>query len=150
VVDLDAERLAAARRLGADDTIRLERGEAGQLQGTLGARVFPLVVDASGSPAAVETALRRVAPGGRLLLLGSPPRHATIAWVPRMTQRWEIAVLGSFSFGSEFPEALEALRRGGVGLPADMLRGYSLEQHAAALAIAAAGGRCWGASALYD
>ena len=81
-------------------------------------RTFPLVVEASGTPAARDLALDLVSPGGAVLLLGegSEPltMPATAGW-----RRKDAFYIRSFYFPlSEVPGNFELLRRIGTGLAA--------------------------------
>ena len=69
-VDRDAGRLAAARALGAEAV-----EAAGGFPERLGP--FPVVVDASGHPKGLATALRSVEPGGICTSVGAYPGNAT-------------------------------------------------------------------------
>lgn len=70
-IDNEHGRLKRAKRLGADATIQTDQSDAfaqssgAQLQGV------PVVIEATGNPAALETACQHAAFGGRLALLGS-------------------------------------------------------------------------------
>lgn len=70
----DAERLAVARRLGADETLS---GDAAEIRARVlaltGGLGVPVAIDTSGAPEAVVAALEVVRRGGRLVLVGIYP-----------------------------------------------------------------------------
>jgi (R,R)-butanediol dehydrogenase/meso-butanediol dehydrogenase/diacetyl reductase len=72
VMDIDAERLARATRLGADRTVNSQTGE-----GTLPEHP-DLVIEASGAPGQLGAAIHMVRPGGRVLAVGMPADPAEI------------------------------------------------------------------------
>ena len=94
VVDMQPQRLEVARELGADQVIEADgsRGESGWQQQ---AHTFDCVVDATGVPTVIEAAFSCLVPGGKLLLLGSPPTAAIVAVSPRQIQRQDATVVGS-------------------------------------------------------
>ena len=81
-------------------------------------RTFPLVVEASGSPAARSLALDLVAPGGAVLLLGESSEPLTMPASPGWRRR-DAFYIRSFYFPlSEVRGNFELLRRIGTGLAA--------------------------------
>ena len=71
-VDLDADRLALARRVGADDVIPGSADLAAELDARLGDAGADVVIEATGAPQLVVTAFQLAADRGRVVLLGSP------------------------------------------------------------------------------
>ncbi len=71
-VDLDADRLALARRVGADDVIPGSADLAAELRARLGSAGAQVVIEATGAPQLVVTAFQLAADKGRVVLLGSP------------------------------------------------------------------------------
>ena len=70
-IDSDCGRLKRAERLGADKTLLANQAaEFAQSKSALSPGV-PVVIEATGNPAALETACQIAAVGGRLALLGS-------------------------------------------------------------------------------
>ncbi len=70
-VDVDAQRLQLARQIGADAV--LEGGDSllDELRARLDAEGAALVIEATGVPQLINTALQLAVPGGRVVLLGS-------------------------------------------------------------------------------
>jgi threonine dehydrogenase-like Zn-dependent dehydrogenase len=70
-IDLDAQRLELARRVGADDTLVGGDGLAHDLRKNLASPGADVVIEATGAPALVVTAFQVAAEKGRVILLGS-------------------------------------------------------------------------------
>ena len=125
VVDLHPCRLEAARQLGADHVVLADDAENSVLE--FPQPRFDCVVDATGVPAVVETALHRVAPAGSLLMLGSCPKTASFSLRPREIQRNDITLVGSFSFNIEFLHALRMIQQRQVNIDSIVTHHYSLD-----------------------
>src|SRR4029077_6406185 len=74
VIDPIAARLHVPRTLGAEETVT----SAADLDGAR----FAIAVDATGVPAAIESILDLLDPGGRLLVFGVAPAPARVAGSP--------------------------------------------------------------------
>ena len=70
LLDINAERLDLARRLGADETHDLSQVDVADLSQQLKAREFDVVVDASGTQAGLDLASDIVKRGGTINLFG--------------------------------------------------------------------------------
>jgi 2-desacetyl-2-hydroxyethyl bacteriochlorophyllide A dehydrogenase len=132
VVDLNPNRLEIARQLGADQLVVADGPKAGKQQ--LGSTLeelaplgFDCVIDATGVPSVVEAAFRHVAPGGRLLMLGSCPTEAFISIRPRIIQYRDVTVIGSFGYSFEFEPALRLLQEGHVQTDLIVTHHYPLD-----------------------
>jgi threonine dehydrogenase-like Zn-dependent dehydrogenase len=116
VADINPTRLDFARRLGA---IALPAGHA-LLQAVLdqtGGDGAPVVIEATGSVAAIEQTVELVAPGGRIVILGLVARGTRAAFPGLDFTRKEMTVLGSRASVGCFPEALDLLARGLIRYP---------------------------------
>jgi threonine dehydrogenase-like Zn-dependent dehydrogenase len=105
LVERVAHRRALATRLGAD-AVFASVGAA---------RVRPapdVVIECSGSPAALGAALRLVAPGGRVVVVGIPVRSGPFAPFDLIGK--EVEVRGSIIYVDEFDEAIHLLATGAV------------------------------------
>jgi S-(hydroxymethyl)glutathione dehydrogenase/alcohol dehydrogenase len=119
-VDLSDARLALASRLGATDTVRADLPDVADAVREASGGGVDCAVVATGSIAAMETALTAVAPGGALVLVGVPPFGQTMAVDPLALVPFERRILGS-SYGSAvpavmFPRLVEAYRTGALRL----------------------------------
>ncbi len=117
VTDLLAEPLAIAARMGADRTIALSATPDALDAYAADKGHFDIVFEASGSGAALASALPVARPGAVIVQLGlggdvSLPLSALVAK--------EITLRGSFRFHAEFAMAVEVLARGAID-PAPLL-----------------------------
>jgi len=95
VTDVDAGRLAVARRLGADETLEVgTQGVTEQIQ-RLTAGGAQLVIDAAGFTASRQQALAVAAPGSTVVLLGLSDSMSELPIADVINR--EIAVRGSYS-----------------------------------------------------
>jgi L-idonate 5-dehydrogenase len=125
--DVAAPSLAIARAVGADATVDLSAGQ--ELP-----REVELVVEASGSPAALGGVLAATARGGRVVQVGNLPGTPSPAALGQLVTR-EITWLGSFRFVDEIDEAVLALAT--VDLSAVITHEFGVEDAAEAMATAA-------------
>lgn len=138
VVDSRPARLAAARSLGADEAVEAD-ARRGVVPEEISKNRFDAVVDATGVPTVVETALQFLTAGGTMLMVGSCPAGAPIQFVPRALQRIDAAVIGSFSYADEFDSALRLLVEGRIRTDQIVTHSFSLNDFEKALACARAG-----------
>jgi L-idonate 5-dehydrogenase len=109
MVDIAAAPLAFATRLGAGRVVDLSQDKDGL------ARIPApdVVIEAAGSPAALEGAIGAVRRGGTVVLLGSLPGGTFPAPVNPIMAK-ELDVVGSFRFDREFEEAVKLIAEGKV------------------------------------
>jgi alcohol dehydrogenase/L-iditol 2-dehydrogenase len=92
----DAARLAMARDLGAAQTVDLQSDDIGEVVRSIGDGYgVDLVVDASGSSRALETAMLAVRPMGHITKVGWGPEPLNISLDPIVAKAATLA--GSFS-----------------------------------------------------
>ena len=104
-VDLFDEALAVAALVGADACV-----VAGPATEEL-AESFDVVIEASGSPAGLRTAVRAARRGGTVVQLGLlPPGDVPVPGNLLVTR--EISLVGAFRFDTEFADALVMLSEG--------------------------------------
>jgi 2-desacetyl-2-hydroxyethyl bacteriochlorophyllide A dehydrogenase len=104
VVDLNADRLARAERVGC--TSATTHAPEGQH--------WDVVVDCTGSTQAVQDGLARLAPGGTFLQLGVTSPDARVELSPYDVFRREITVKGSMAVLHSFQRAVDLLAAGVV------------------------------------
>ena len=113
MVDIAAAPLAFARRFGADRVVDLSADAGG-----LAAVAAPdVVIEASGSPAALDAAIGAVRRGGTVVLLGSLPGGSFPAPVNPVMAK-ELDLVGSFRFDAEFAEAVGLIAGGRIDVMA--------------------------------
>jgi len=142
-----AGELGATRVVAPDELARAVRGVTGSLvlasdDATAGAAAgqltggFPTVVDCVGSEESIAQALRVVAPGGDVVLVGMPgPTHVDL------TPLWhrETSLRGCYAYRrADFDTAIEVVRDLDLGRLVSAT--YPLDRHRDAIAHAAAAG----------
>jgi 2-desacetyl-2-hydroxyethyl bacteriochlorophyllide A dehydrogenase len=105
VVDLNPQRLATARLLGCS-TAAAGADELDRPQG------WELVIDATGSEAAIADGIGRVRPGGTFLQFGVSSPAARVAIEPYRIYRQEITITGSMAVLHSFERAAELFAAG--------------------------------------
>jgi 2-desacetyl-2-hydroxyethyl bacteriochlorophyllide A dehydrogenase len=106
VVDRVPGRLDVARGLGAAQAVT----DASALDGAR----FNVAVDATGVPAAIETAIGLLERGGRMLVFGVSPAQAQIQVSPFRVYNDELTIVGSMAVLRSFDEAVGLLASGAV------------------------------------
>lgn len=94
-VDQLPEKLAVARRLGAHETYTPDEAAEAAVKS-------PVVIEAAGHPAALQTAIALTAPGGRTITVGLPPPDAQISLSPLGFVAEGRSLIGSY-LGSAVP-----------------------------------------------
>jgi threonine dehydrogenase-like Zn-dependent dehydrogenase len=128
VVGKHANKLALLQSLGLSTTLLADQPED---------RSADVVVDCTGSPTGLPTALRLVRPRGTIVLKTTVAGDQTMAWAPVVID--EVTIVGSRC--GPFDRALEALDAGSVKvLPLvsarfDLLRGVEALEHASAKSV---------------
>jgi 2-desacetyl-2-hydroxyethyl bacteriochlorophyllide A dehydrogenase len=122
VCDLIPERLDVARRLGATSAATSDMDIDAQ-----GMAAFDVVIETAGVSETVPAALRRVRPGGRVVLTGIPmdPSPIETRWIV-----WrELEIHGSFIYdASDFARAAARIQDGSVRALDLVTHRFSLEQ----------------------
>ncbi len=104
LVDIDADRLGAARELGCT--------AAAVSADMLPHRTWDLVIDASGDPRAVQDGLGRVERGGTYLQFGVPPSSAQVRIEPYRIFHEEITITGSMATLNSYERAVDVFATG--------------------------------------
>jgi 2-desacetyl-2-hydroxyethyl bacteriochlorophyllide A dehydrogenase len=107
VVDLNEERLAVAKELGAD-AISTSADELDRPQG------WEVVIDCTGVVAAIEDALTRVRRGGTFQQFGVAPSEATARFSPFRVYNDEITIVGSMAVLASYGRAVELMGIGAI------------------------------------
>jgi (R,R)-butanediol dehydrogenase/meso-butanediol dehydrogenase/diacetyl reductase len=113
-VDRAGPRLALAEKLGAiphelgsDGLEQLLADQFGVCGGMLPGPKLDLVIDATGSEAALAQAINLLQPRGQLLVLGTYPKPITLDMTFFVAK--EIRMFASLAYEQEFPEAINLL-----------------------------------------
>jgi threonine dehydrogenase-like Zn-dependent dehydrogenase len=104
VVEPSPSRREVAQRLGFRTA---EPGEIGDARGRC-----DVVVECSGSPVALASAVGLARPAGTVVVLGVSPSGVTLDATSLVTR--EVRIRGSMIYGPEFDTALDLLQRGAV------------------------------------
>jgi 2-desacetyl-2-hydroxyethyl bacteriochlorophyllide A dehydrogenase len=131
VVDRITSRLDVARKLGAAQAV----DDAAALDG----KRFDVAVDATGVPAAIETALGLLDRGGRLLVFGVSPAEAEIRVSPYRVYNDELTIVGSMAVLRSFGPAVDLLASGAVDPRPLLSEPLPLQDFGAAVARVRAG-----------
>jgi L-iditol 2-dehydrogenase len=117
-IDLDADRLAAARRLGASETFVAgpDAGAAAAAWGTASADTdgADLVIEAVGATAPVQTAITAVTRGGTVVLVGNVSPAIELPLQAVVTR--QLRLQGSCASAGCYPEAIRLVASGAVDL----------------------------------
>jgi L-idonate 5-dehydrogenase len=133
-VDLSDKALQIARSLGADQTVNAVDGTTitrwAEQRGT-----FDVVIEASGSPAGLDTALRAVRAGGTVIQVGNlPAGQSPVA--ANLVMAKEIRYQGSFRFTDEYAVAAEEIASGNVDLRPIMTHAFAMAEANQAFEVA--------------
>jgi L-idonate 5-dehydrogenase len=133
-VDLEQPALDKALEMGADatysatDSKQIEHWQ--QHRGT-----FDVVIEASGSAAGLDTALRAALAGGTVLQVGNLPAGQSPVAVNFIMSK-ELRFQGSFRFGKEYVTAVEEIVSGKMNLKPLMSHRYHMKEANEAFAMA--------------
>jgi L-idonate 5-dehydrogenase len=125
VTDILEEPLKLARRLGADEVINVGTGDGAVEALAEDKGRMDVAIEASGSVQALETCLRCVRPGGRLVQVGNLPlgKHSVSL---NAVMAKELDYVGALRFDREFAWAGEYLARGLIDVKPLLTRRYPL------------------------
>jgi D-arabinitol dehydrogenase (NADP+) len=138
VVDLRAEKLELAHRLGAEQTV-LGGADADDALRAISPLGFDVVVDCTGVPAVVEHMFTHVRDEGKVLFFGVNPEHAKIQISPYDVFRRDLEIYGSFSLRYTFHDAIALLANGALDVTELVSHRFPIEGFAEALALAGSG-----------
>lgn len=111
VVDTVEAKLDMARRFGAAHTVVADNAMDEKLR-KIARYGFDVVIDATGNPRAVQSALKHIAPGGRFLVFGVCSPDATIEIKPFDIYRRDIEIIGSFAIRRTYDRAFKLMENG--------------------------------------
>ena len=114
--DVEPGRLATAQAFGAETLPADERLRDGVLERTSG-EGFPVVIEATGNPQAMEATVDLVAAGGRIVILGLVKQGVRISFPGLDFTRKEMTIVGSRASVNCFPEALQLMASGSITYP---------------------------------
>ncbi|GAU69041.1 zinc-containing alcohol dehydrogenase [Streptomyces sp. NBRC 110611] len=128
VVDLNEDRLAVARRLGADAVAT----SADELTDTH-PRGWEVVTDCTGSIRAIEDGLTRPVRGGTFQQFGCAPDQELARFSPFRLYNDEIRIVGSMAILHSYGRAVELLGKGVIDAETMITHRFGLDEYATAL-----------------
>ena len=114
ITDLNEDRLAFARELGAE-TIKADDKLPATVFGQTNNEGADIVIEAAGTAATIQSAVDLVAPGARVVIVGLPKQDVSLHGFD--FTRKEVNILGSRNSVNAFPEALALLACGAIRYP---------------------------------
>jgi 2-desacetyl-2-hydroxyethyl bacteriochlorophyllide A dehydrogenase len=112
-LDVREERLAFARKLGADITINPSQGDVkAEMQRLVGRADVDAVLEAVGTPAAVDLGFKIVRRGGHLTLIGNVTPQVTVNLQDLIMR--ELNIRGSFAIAGEYRAVLDLMAQGRI------------------------------------
>jgi L-iditol 2-dehydrogenase len=116
-VDIDADRLVLARRLGADRILdAVTEAVAAAVREDTGGRGADVVFEAVGIASTVQTAAAALRKGGQLVLIGN--LAPTVEFPLQTAVTRELSVYGSCASAGEYPDCLEMIANGAINVDA--------------------------------
>ena len=114
-VDLDQERLNAARKLGADETFLAKDPDLLQkLHALNNGRGADIVVEVVGAQASISTSIEAVRRGGTVTIIGNLAPTVEMPLQKIVTR--QLRLLGSCASAGEYPECIELMRSGKINV----------------------------------
>jgi D-arabinitol dehydrogenase (NADP+) len=89
---------------------------------------FDIVIEATGSPAVLESSLDFVRKGGKLVVYGVYDESVKIAWSPFRIWEREVTILASFCSMGHIPHVLEYAKSGRLKLDGVVSRTFRIEE----------------------
>lgn len=128
-VDMHDKPLEIARAVGATSTLPAIDVDA------VAAVEADVVVESSGSPRGLTSAIRGAMRGGRVVMVGLLPAGEQLALIATAITR-ELELVGSFRFNDEFDEVLQAMADGSLGTAPIVTHEFDVVDALKAFAIA--------------
>jgi L-iditol 2-dehydrogenase len=126
VSDVNPERLALARDLGATDVVDARTGRVTDLP-----RPPEVLLECSGHPAATVEGIRALAPAGRAVLVGMGGDELPLPL--SVVQERELQVTGTFRYAGTWPTAIALVADGRIDLDRLVTGTYGLDRAEEAL-----------------
>lgn len=114
--DVLPERRETAAKLGAE-TLPADENLLKTILGQTNGEGAPVVIEATGSPKAMEQTVDLVAAGGRIVILGLVKQGVSVTLPGLDFTRKEMTIVGSRASVNCFPEALQLLASGAITYP---------------------------------
>ena len=139
VTDINASRLAIAEKLGVSTALDVRGLASSDIADRIGEREIDVAIEAVGAAATVDTALRLVRPGGRVVAVGVNADEQ-IPFDLMLAQEKEVTVVPVYLGRDAFPQAIDHLASGRIDADLLITDRFPLDLTADAFATAAGGG----------
>lgn len=127
-VDLEPFRLSAALKLGVTDVINAREEDAvATIKQMTGQRGADLAIETAGNDRALHTTLASVKRGGRVVIVGLPPKEETALNIPHIVDN-EIDIYGIFRYRNTYKAGVDILSRPDIDLDAMITDRMPLDQ----------------------
>ncbi|KAH6835894.1 GroES-like zinc-binding alcohol dehydrogenase family protein [Perilla frutescens var. hirtella] len=145
IVDVDDHRLSVAKKLGADETVKVSTNvndvgaEVKRIKAAMGATV-DITLDCAGFSKTMSTALGATSSGGKVCLVGMGHSEMTVPLAPAAVR--EVDVVGIFRYKNTWPLCIEFLQSGKIDVKPLITHrfGFSQKEIEDAFEISARGG----------
>jgi 2-desacetyl-2-hydroxyethyl bacteriochlorophyllide A dehydrogenase len=127
MVDIDEEKLAFAKRLGATSVYKNDQMLDEYIGGPNYPHGFDIVVDATGIPKVIEGMFRFAGPRARILQFGVAPSNSKISINPFDIYHKDWQYLGSMALMFNFYQALHMIEQGRIDMDSLVTQKISLE-----------------------
>ena len=129
-VDLDDQKLALAKDLGATKVFNVSGVKPEEIKNKYPASTTQIVFEAVGSPTTLEMAMEFVAEGGQVITVGIAPHGSRAAVEITPLVRREFTLRGSFGGipESDLREVIDLAERGAIPLDKMVTKKYSLKE----------------------
>ena len=134
VVDLIEEKLHLAKKLGATDALLADADLPAKLK-EFRPEGFQVVIDATGSPAVVQSMFSYVRDRGRLLFFGVCPSKAKIEISPYDVYKRELKIYGTFALLHTAAPAIEMIREKKINAEVLVSHRFSLDNFMTGLSM---------------
>jgi D-arabinitol dehydrogenase (NADP+) len=138
-------KLDLARRFGIDRVVQVSRGDAAHTAATLKEMApggYDVAIDATGSPAVVQTLPDLVRDNGTVLVYGMTDADDRVHWSPYDIFRRQLTIKGSFAQVNCFHQSLAMLRSGRIKHEGLITHTFPLARYGHALQAVAAEPTC--------
>jgi L-iditol 2-dehydrogenase len=112
-IDIDNDRLALARQLGAGETLRGDQPDvAGRVQELTGGRGADVSFEVVGATGPLRTAVQSLRKGGRVVIVGNISPNVELPLQAVVTR--ELTLLGSCASANDYPRCMELMAEGAI------------------------------------
>jgi L-iditol 2-dehydrogenase len=134
ITDVRDDRLEFSKTIGADIAFNVDTGIGGEPELFSETPLFDVAIDCTGMESAIRTSIKKVKPGGAVVLVGMGGDDINLPILETSTR--EIDLLGVFRYANTYPEASELLASSELDLKTLITHTFTLQEANAAFALA--------------